>query len=92
MIAIASLSLGAVMGLICVAIFAVILRRISQKNPSEALKALWKLSSFALGGWGADYVLFDRILSAGGAWQYYLLGFAIVFLPLGVWVFVDWSR
>ncbi len=92
MIYTASALTGAVIGFISVAIFAVILRKVAEKRPSEAIRALKALVSIVLGGGLADYVVFDWILSSGGALSYYLVGFAFVYLILGGWVFLDWLR
>ncbi len=88
----ASLLIGAVVGLICVAIFAVILRGVSEKRPKDAIKSLTALIGTVLGGGLADYIAFRAVLSTSEALAYYLIGLAVLFLPLGVLVFLDWVR
>lgn len=89
---VASILTGAVVGLICTTVFAVTLRRIEEKNPSEAIKALGWLISIVLGGGLADYIVFDFVIKSGGAIAYYMMGLAVVFLSLGLLVFFDWRR
>ena len=92
MIYFASLLIGSVIGLISAAIFAVILRRIETEKPSEAIRALIQLIGIVLGSGLGDFVVFDFILKSGGALQYYMIGLASLFLPLGILVFIDWKR
>jgi len=75
-----------------VAIFAVILRGVSDKKPKDAIKSLTALIGTVLGGGLADYVVFVRLLSTNEALAYYVIGLAGVFLPLGLIVFFDWLR
>lgn len=88
---IASVALGAVVGLIAVAIFALILRRIEKSKPRDAIKSLYELIGLALGGGIVDYAIFDRILESGAIF-YYVIGFAGTFLVLGLAIFIDWLR
>lgn len=92
MIRLASLLTGSVVGLISVAIFAVILRRVETEKLSEAIKALRRLIYVVLGGGLSDFVIFDFILNSDGALAYYMIGLAFLFLPLGILVFIDWKR
>jgi|SRR5215471_10064496 len=87
----ASFGLGAVIGLIAATIFAVILRRIENKQPQDAIDGLYKLIYLVCGAGLADYVAFDFILNAG-AIVFYLGGLSIVFLPCAGVVFVSWMR
>ncbi len=94
---VASALVGAVVGLISVTIFAVVLRRISDKQPSAAIKALIKLMSIVLlGGIAnrgiAEYAVYSKILSSDEALAYYLVGFSVVFLVLGSLVLISWLR
>jgi len=91
MISLASSLIGAVVGLVAVSIFAVTLRRIEEKEPKEAVITLIKLISIVLGGGLTDFVVFDVIVQENGL-VYYMIGLAVVFLPLGLWVFLDWRR
>jgi len=91
-IAYAALAIGGVVGLICVAIFAVTLRGVSDKMPKDAITALTALIGTVLGGGLVDYVVFGRVLSTDQALAYYLIGLAVLFLPLGILVFFDWFR
>ena len=86
---IASTAIGAVIGLISVTMLAVILRRIERTQPLEAIKALRNLIAVALGAGLADYAVFDFILKAG-ALSFYLDGFAVIFLPLGIITVILW--
>ena len=79
-------------GLISVTLFALVLRRIEQKNPSEAVGVLKWLIGLVLGGGMADYVIFDFLLESEGALAFYLIGLATLFLPLGLLTFFDWRR
>jgi hypothetical protein len=92
MIYLASFLLGSVIGLICVTIFTVILRRIEEKKPYDAVRALTKLIYIILGGGLTDFVIFEVIFGTKEAIKYYLIGFTIVFLLLGFWAFKDWFR
>ena len=92
MIEFASIALGAVIGLIAVSYFAVILRRIEKNNPKQALKSFSLLITIVLGGGLTDFVIFDVIVNTSNAIWYYLVGLAMVFLPLGIMVFIDWRR
>jgi nitric oxide reductase large subunit len=86
-----SLGAGAVVGLIAAVIFAVILRRLEKEKPQDALRALYKLVSLVFGGGVVDMVVFDFILRAD-AIVFYLAGLVSVFLPLGMSVWIDWTR
>jgi hypothetical protein len=88
----ASFLIGSVIGLICVTIFAVILRNIAGKNPYYAVRALIKLIKITLGGALTDFVIFEVIFRTKGAIKCYLIGFAIVFLSLGLWIFKAWVK
>ena len=88
-IAVASGLIGASVGLISASIFAVILRRIENNNPSRAVGELTALIGIILSGGAADYVLFDIILQTGGI-MFYMIGFSIIFLPLGLLVYKSW--
>lgn len=87
-----SLVVGAVVGLIAVAFFAVILRRIEKDNPSEALKSFFWLITIVLGGGLTDFVIFDLIVKTNGAIWYYSIGLGGIFLPFGIAVFISWGR
>lgn len=89
---IASSLIGAVVGLICVAMFASILRSIEQDNPSMANRELGSLLTYVLGGGGANYLLFDFLMQSNGAVVYYMIGLSIMFLPFGLIVFIMWMR
>lgn len=89
---VASFAIGAVVGLICVTIFGVVLRRIEQDTPKDAVGTLMQLIAWVLGGGAADYVIFDWILSTDGAISFYLIGFAVLFLAFGIPVFRDWKK
>ena len=91
LIQVASSGLGAVVGLLASAIFAVILRRLEASNAIEAIKALMNLVVLSLGGGIADYAIFDYILQAG-AISFYIAGYATVFLFFGSIVFISWLR
>jgi multisubunit Na+/H+ antiporter MnhB subunit len=88
----ASALLGGAVGLICVTILAVALRRLEEKDPKETINVMWKLIAVALGGGFADYMIFDVILSTSGAIWYYIFGFSAAFVALGLIVFLDWRR
>jgi hypothetical protein len=88
---VASCLIGAVVGLLSVAIFAVILRRKEQNRPTEAIMLLTSLIGTVLGAGAADYIIFDILLQQN-AIGFYLIGLATWFLPLGLWVFIDWMR
>lgn len=92
MVEFSSFALGAVVGLIAAAIFAVILRRHEQEPRERTISALWRLSALALGGGMGDYVIFDYLMKANGALVYYVSGFSIVFLVLGIAIYFDWRR
>jgi hypothetical protein len=87
----ASLTLGAVVGLIAAAIFAVILRRVEKSKPRDAIISLYNLIALTLGGGIADYAIFDRILLAGAIF-FYVIGYGVAFLPFGLIIFIDWLR
>ena len=92
MIRLASSLVGGVVGLISVSIFAVILRRLAMEKASEAIKALTRLIGIVLGSGMADYAVFEVIMKSNNGLLYYILGLAIVFLPFGFVVFIDWIR
>ena len=95
MVIAASLLMGAVVGLITVAIFALALRRRAHEDTSEAIKALTRLIAIVLGGGISDYVIFDVIFDViieNGALEYYIIGLSAVFLTFGLYVFVEWLR
>ena len=87
---IASMTVGAVVGLISVTIFAVILRRIERSQPSEAVKALRRLIYLVLGAGLIDYAAFDAILKANAIF-FYLFGLGFTFIPLGLITFASWT-
>ncbi len=91
MIYLASFLIGAAVGLISVTIFAVILRRLEERNSKEAVRTLTKLIYVILGAGLTDYVIFDVIIKCG-ALEYYIMGFTVVFLSLGFLVFFDWRK
>jgi hypothetical protein len=86
-----SSGVGVVIGLIAVAIFAVILRRIEARHPEQAIRSLVRLAGLCLGGGLSDFVVFDLILKGGGT-SFYLLGFSMAFIPLGLIIFLDWKN
>jgi len=88
----ASFLIGGAVALIAVAIFAVTLRRLAERNPSDAIKALQRLIGIVLGGGLIDYAVFDYIVKTSGALTYYALGFGLMFLVLGVPVFNQWRK
>ena len=90
MLAFGSFLIGAVAGLICVAIFAVILRKFDEKKPKDITRALVRLLLVVMGSGLSDYVVFDAILKSDKGIEYYMIGLAVVFLPLGLWVLIDW--
>lgn len=87
----ASLLIGAVIGVLAFAIFYIILLRLSEKQPQEAIKHLYKLIGLPVGGGLGDYAIFDRMLSSGSI-AYYMQGLAVTFLVLAIWFFVPWRR
>ncbi len=78
--------------MISVTIFAVILRRLEEKKPREAVRALKSLIPVMLGGGLTDYIIFYLIIKTSGALVYYIFGFSLVFLLLGFLVFLDWRK
>lgn len=90
--AVASFLIGGVIGLIAVAIFAVTLRRVAERNPSDAIKALQWLIGFVLGGGLVDYIVFDYIVKTSGTLTYYAIGLSLMFLVFGVPVFNQWRK
>ena len=91
MVIVASMLMGAVVGLITVAIFALALRRRAYEDTSEAIKALTRLIAIVLGGGISDYVIFDVIIE-NGALEYYIIGLGFMFLTFGTYVLVEWLR
>lgn len=91
MIPLASLLIGAVVGLIAASMFTVILKRNAEQKSSEVQRGLRALITTVLGGGLADYVVFDLVLKSGSI-TYYMVGFAVVFLVLGGWSYVEWRR
>ena len=91
MVYIASLVMGAVVGLIAVAIFALALRRRAYEDTSEAIRSLIKLIGIVLGGGFSNYVIFDVIIE-NGAIEYYIIGLGAMFLTFGTYVFIEWLR
>jgi len=88
---IVSALIGAVVGLIAVAIFTAILKREERPYPKDTTKKLWALIGLVLGSPAADYAIFDFILQANGLF-YYLGGFAVIFLPFGLYSFIVYLR
>lgn len=88
---IASVLIGAVVGLIAATIFGVVLSKFSEKDSKQAIQALYKLVGLSLGAGVADYLVFDYIFRAG-ALPYYLIGFAVMFLILGIITWVAWWK
>ncbi len=88
----ASFLIGGAVGLVSVAIFAVILRRVVEKNPLDGIKQLKWLIPIIVGGGLADYFFFDYVLQVKGAIWSYFLGLGLVFLMFGVPVFIEWRR
>ena len=84
--------IGGVVGLVSVSIFAVILRRLAMEKSEEAIKALKRLIGAVLVSGLAGFAVFTFIVESSNGLQYYMLGFAIVFLPLGLVVSIDWVR
>jgi len=76
--------------MIAVSIFAVIIRRIAQNQPKDALKAFRRLIYLVLGAGLADYVIFDAIMEANALF-FYMDGLAIIFLPLAMVTFISWT-
>ncbi len=91
MVIVASLLMGAIVGLITVAIFALALRRRAYEDTSEAIKALTRLIAIVLGGGLSDYVIFDVIIE-NGALEYYIIGLGAMFLAFGTYIFIEWLR
>ncbi len=91
MVVASSLLMGAVVGLIIVAIFALALRRRANENTSAAIKVLRALIPIILGGGFSDYLIFDVIIK-NGALEYYIIGLSAVFLTFGILVFVQGNR
>jgi len=87
----ASLTLGAVVGLLAAAIFAVILRRLEKSKPRDAIRSLYNLVTLSLGGGVIDYAIFDSVLQAGAIF-YYVIGYGVAFLLFGSIIFLDWLR
>ena len=87
MVIVASLLMGAVVGLITVAFFALALRRRAYEDTSEAIKALTRLIVIVLGGGLSDYVIFDVIIK-NGALEYYIVGLTAIFLAFGTYIFI----
>ena len=87
----ASFLMGTVVGLIAVTIFAVILRRLEERYPKEAFTKLVMLIGLVLGGGTTDYLVFDWILKSSGV-TFYIVGISAVFLPLGMWNYLEWMR
>jgi uncharacterized membrane protein len=83
---VASALIGVVVGFIGATIFGIILRRISESQPGEAIKQLYRLISLFVGVGFGDYVIFNYILSSG-AIVYYMLGATVTFLSIAVPVF-----
>jgi NhaP-type Na+/H+ and K+/H+ antiporter len=88
---IGSAATGLVVGFIAAMILSVILRRLEESKPKEAIKALYNLLAYALGGGLTDYVVFDYILEQG-AIAFYMIGFAVTFVPFSAISFYDWRR
>jgi uncharacterized SAM-binding protein YcdF (DUF218 family) len=87
-----SVLLGAVIGLISVAIFAVTLRRLSEKKPNDATKALTVLVATILGGGGLNYLADEFIFSSSAGSLGYFGGLAAIFLPFGIVILIQWLR
>ena len=87
----ASLLLGGAVALVAVAIFAIVLRRLEESKPGDAIKRLYELVGLVLGAGLTDHILFDYMLQSH-AIEYYISGFSAVFLILGLVVFFDWRR
>jgi len=81
---------GGIVGFLAVAMFAVILRR--YESGRQILEEIRKLATFIVFGGLADFGVFDLLLQSSGAWVYYIIGVALVFIPLGIIVFLDWRR
>lgn len=92
MVPVASFLLGAVVGLICVAIFAINLRGLATKKAKDAIKLLTALVGTVLGGGAANYLAFRQILSTSGAMVFYLIGLSVLFLPFGISELLKWLR
>ena len=84
-----SFGLGLIIGLVCAAIFALILHRIADSDPQGAITHLRQLLVTILGGGLSDYAIFDFLLRSG-AITYYVAGFIVSFLPFSAIAFVEW--
>jgi hypothetical protein len=89
---ITSFLFGGIIGFICAAIFAVILRRLEESNRGEVKKLLALEIFLIVGGGLADFVIFDLIIRSNFGIVSYLWGFSCIFLPLGLLTFLDWRK
>lgn len=84
--------MGGVVGFISSTIFAIILVRLNEQDVGGVVKMLVMLIGIALGGGLSNYALFDLILKTNGAIEFYMVGYAILFLCFSIWAYIDWRR
>jgi hypothetical protein len=88
---IASGFVGAAIGLIAVAMFAVSLKLHTTSKLKEVVQALGGVAKIALGGGVGDYLVFKFIINSDSL-LCYLIGLTIIFLTFGLYIFVEFLR
>ena len=90
LIQVASLSVGACIGITSVFILAVTLRGVEESNQA-AIRNLYGLIYLLLGSGIGDYVIFDLMLR-GHAIEFYMIGTSASFFVFAVPMYLDFRR